>query len=89
MVHWPKTIRGNLYAIPLTIAALVGLAQLAVALSGPMIWILTAAVFGSSTALYLWSRRVQSVRDLAVADAPSFGDVLDGIHSRERLALPA
>jgi hypothetical protein len=89
MAHWPKTFRGNLYAIPLAIAALVGLAQLAVALSGPVIWILTAAVFGSSALLYFWTRRVQGVRDLDVANAPSFADVLEGIHARERLALPA
>ena len=76
MSHWPKSIIGNVFAFLLI--AVVGLAgvQSAVALSGPFIWMGLFVVTLVSFAAFVWYRRAQAASDLALADAPSFGDVL-------------
>jgi Flp pilus assembly protein TadB len=85
VAHWPRTVRGNLYAIPITIAAIATLVQLVIAVSGPAVWTLAAVVCGASTVFYVWNRRVRRASDLAVADAPSFGDVLAARLANEAL----
>jgi Flp pilus assembly protein TadB len=76
MVHWPKTVRGNLVALLLGVGAVALLVQAAVALSGPSVWALVAVITLTSAVLYTWSRRIHAMSDLALADAPSFGDAL-------------
>ena len=76
MAHWPKTVRGNLLSLVLGVAALAFLVQAAVAFSGPFVWGLVAVTAVTTAVLYTWSRRVRAMSDVALADAPSFGDSL-------------
>lgn len=85
MAHWPQTVRGNLYVFAFAFIAVPILVQLVVALSGAATWISIAVVCSATAAVYLWIRRMRTVRDVAVTDAPSFGDVLARIHAREAL----
>lgn len=89
MAHWPKTVRGNLYAFLFAVIAVLFLVQAAVALSGPVVWTLVAALVLMSAALYIWNRRVRAAGDVAVTDAPSFGDVLRRADVRRRIANDA
>jgi hypothetical protein len=75
MVHWPKSIGGNVMALMLALIVVVGVAQLAIALSShPLVWAFAAAL--TTAALIVRHRRAAAAQDLALADAPSFGDVL-------------
>jgi len=76
---WPKTVRMNLLVLLFVITALAFLVQVAVALSGVVLWTLlaiSAVVAPALVAVNLWHRRVLTAHDVAVVDAPSFGDVL-------------
>jgi fructose-specific phosphotransferase system IIC component len=77
MVHWPKSIGGNVFALMLALIVVVGSAQLAIALSTHPA-LLAFLVVGALTtaALIVRHRRAAAAQDLALADAPSFGDVL-------------
>jgi Flp pilus assembly protein TadB len=77
MVHWPKSIGGNVMALMLALIVVVGVAQLAIALSShPLVWALVVVAALTTAALIVRHRRAAAAQDLALADAPSFGDVL-------------
>jgi hypothetical protein len=76
MVHWPKTVGGNALALLLTVVVVATVVQGAIALSGPFIWGALIVISFTSIAVYVWRRRAHAASDLALADAPSFADVL-------------
>ena len=76
MVHWPKTVGGNALALLLTVVVVATVVQGAIALSGPFIWGSLTVIAFTSIAAVVWHRRAQAASDLALADAPSFADVL-------------
>jgi hypothetical protein len=77
MGHWPKSVGGNVMALMLAIIVVVGSVQLAMALSSHRLLGAFLVVAGLTTAaLIVRHRRVAAAQDLALADAPSFGDVL-------------
>ena len=76
MVHWPKTVGGNVVALMLTLVVVATVVQGAIALSGPFIWGAMTVIAFTTIAAYVWYRRAQAASDLALADAPSFADVL-------------
>ena len=76
MVHWPKTVGGNVLALLLTVVVVATVVQASIALSGPFIWGALIVTAFTSIAAYVWRRRAQAASDLALADAPSFADVL-------------
>jgi hypothetical protein len=76
MAHWPKTVGGNVVALLLTVAVAVAVVQASIALSGPFIWGSLVVIAFTSIAAVVWYRRAQAASDLALADAPSFADVL-------------
>jgi Flp pilus assembly protein TadB len=77
MVHWPKSIGGNVMALMLALIVVVGVAQLAIALSShPLVWAFVVVAALTTAALIVRHRRAAAAQDLALADAPSFGDVL-------------
>jgi hypothetical protein len=85
MVHWPKSIVGNVVTIAVTFIVGLALVQSAIALSGTFVWIsiaVAALVVFVAVVVY---RRVQAASDLALADAPSFADVLPQWNSRRDL----
>ena len=76
MVHWPKTVGGNALALLLTVVIVATVVQGSIALSGPFIWGSLIVIAFTSIAAIIWYRRAQAASDLALADAPSFADVL-------------
>ena len=72
MARWPRTIGGNVIAFALAVVAGAILVQLAMALSGPVVWALVAIAVFVPLGLYLWNERMQRAHDTAVARAPSF-----------------
>ena len=76
MVHWPKTVGGNALVLLLTVVVVATVVQGAIALSGPFIWGALIVTAFTSIAAVVWYRRAQAASDLALADAPSFADVL-------------
>jgi hypothetical protein len=85
MVHWPKTIVGNVVTIAVTFIVGLALVQSAIALSGSFVWIslvVTAMVVFVAVVVH---RRAQAASDLALADAPSFADVLPQWNNRRDL----
>ena len=76
MVHWPKSVVGNVVTIAVTLVVGLALVQSAIALSGSFVWISLAVVA---------YRRAQAASDLALADAPSFADVLPQWNHRRDL----
>ena len=85
MVHRPKTVLGNVVTI--VVALIVGLAlvQSAIALSGTFVWMLLAVTTLVIFVAVVAHRRAQAASDLALADAPSFADVLPHWNSRRDL----
>jgi len=76
MVHWPKTVGGNVLGLLLAVVVVATVVQGAIALSGPFIWGSLTVIAFTSIAVVVWYRRAQAASDLALADAPSFADVL-------------
>jgi hypothetical protein len=76
MAHWPKTVRGKLFALLIVAVAAPFIWMLAVALSGPIVWGSLAAIALISVGLRTWHQRVQTAHYVAVADGFSFGDVV-------------
>jgi|RhiMethySRZTD1v2_1073278.scaffolds.fasta_scaffold1150518_1 di/tricarboxylate transporter len=77
MVHWPRSVGANVMALMLALIVVGGVVQLAIALSShPLIWAFLVVVALTTAALIVRHRRAAAAQDLAVADAPSFGDVL-------------
>jgi hypothetical protein len=77
MVHWPKSVGGKVIALSLALIVVLGVAELAIALSShPLVWAFLVVVAITTAALIVRHRRTAAAQDLALADAPSFGDVL-------------
>jgi len=89
MAHWPKTVRGNLFAFVLALLVLLALVQFAIVLSGPFVWASLAVVILGSAVLITRNRRAAAAHDLTLADAPSFGDVLRHWKRHDDLEIPA
>jgi hypothetical protein len=93
MAHWPKTVGGNVVAFVLAFIAVMTVVQVAIALSGPIVWLTLAAVaLASGVVLVVLVTRhhmTAAAHDLALADAPSFGDVLAHWNQRDDAELPA
>jgi len=85
MVHWPKSILGNVATIAIALIAGLALIQSAIALSGSFVWISLAVAALVVVVAVVVYRRVQAASDLALADAPSFADVLPQWNSRKGL----
>lgn len=85
MVHWPKTIVGNVVTIAVTSIVGLALVQSAIALSGSFVWISLAVAALVVFVAVVVHRRAQAASDLALADAPSFADVLPQWNSRRDL----
>ena len=66
MVHWPKTVGGNVLGLLLAV----------VVVATVVIWGSLTLIAFTSIAVVVWYRRAQAAGDLALADAPSFADVL-------------
>jgi hypothetical protein len=77
VVHWPKSVSGNVLALMLAVIVVLGTAQLAIALSShPLVWVFLVVAALTTAALIVRHRRAAAAQDLALVDAPSFGDVL-------------
>jgi uncharacterized MnhB-related membrane protein len=76
MTHWPKTVGGNVIALLLAVVVVAAVVQASIALSGPFIWGALIVTAVTSIVAVVWYRRAQAASDLALADAPSFADVL-------------
>jgi hypothetical protein len=85
MAHWPKTVRGNLFAFVLALLVLLAVVQFAIVLSGPFVWASLAVVILGTAVLIARNRRAAAAHDLALGDAPSFGDVLPNWNRRDEL----
>ena len=85
MVHWPKSIVGKVAAIAIALIAGLALIQSAIALSGSFVWISLAVAAMVVFVAVVVHRRAQAASDLALADAPSFADVLPQWNSRRGL----
>lgn len=85
MAHWPRTVGGNAIAFVLALIVVLTLAQLAIAVSGLYVWIAVAGIGLVTVVLITRYRRAAAAHDLAVADAPSFADVLPHWNHREGL----
>jgi predicted membrane chloride channel (bestrophin family) len=85
MVHWPKTVYGNvlLFLLALGIAPIV--VALAVAMSSPLIWAPLAVIGLACVVLAVWRRRVEAARERAWIGSFSFGDVVARMRAREAL----
>ena len=85
MVHWPKSNVGRVMTIVIALIVGLGLVQSSIALSGTFVWItLAVAVLAVFVAIVI-HRRAQEASDLALADAPSFADVLPQWNNRRDL----
>ena len=76
MVHWPKTVGGYVLGLLLAVVVVATVVQASIALSGPFIWGALIVMAVTSIVAVVWYRRAQAASDLALADAPSFADVL-------------
>ena len=85
MVHWPKSIVANVVTIAIALIAGLALIQSAIALSGTFVWISLAVAALVVFVAVVVHRRAQAASDLALADAPSFADVLPQWNSRKDL----
>jgi hypothetical protein len=83
MVHWPKTIYGNVVLFMLTLAITPIVVWAAVSLSGPLVWAALTVVGLACVALYIRGRRIEAARQRAWVGAFSFGDVIDSMRARE------
>jgi hypothetical protein len=85
MVHWPKTIVAKVITIAIALIAGLAFVQSAIALSGTFVWITLAVAALVVFVAVVAHRRAQAASDLALADAPSFADVLPQWNSRRDL----
>ena len=77
MVHWPKSVGGSVLALMLGLIVVLGVAQLAIALSShPLVSAFLVVPGLTTAALIVRHRRAAAAQDLALVAAPSFGDVL-------------
>ena len=85
MVHWPKSTAGKVMTILIALIVGLGLVQSAIALSGTFVWITLAVTALAVFVAVVVHRRAQEASDLALADAPSFADVLPQWNNRRDL----
>ena len=85
MVHWPKSNVGRVMTIVIALIVGLGLVQSAIALSGTFVWITLAVAVLAVFVTIVVHRRAQEASDLALADAPSFADILPQWNSRRDL----
>ena len=85
MVHLPKSTVGRVMSIVIALIAGLGLVQSAIALSGTFVWISLAVAALAVFVAIVVHRRAQEASDLALADAPSFADVLPQWNNRRDL----
>ena len=85
MVHWPKSNVGRVMTIVIALIVGLGLVQSAIALSGTFVWITLAVTVLAVFAAIVVHRRAQEASDFALADAPSFADVLPQWNHRKDL----
>jgi hypothetical protein len=85
MVHWPKSIAGKVITVLIALIVALGLVQSAIALSGSFVWITLAVAALAVCVAVVVHRRAQEASDLALADAPSFADVLPQWNNRRDL----
>ena len=86
MVHWPKTVSGNLFTIGLAVVVVPLLVWFFVTLPGFVLWGIAAAVV-ASVALVIWRRKVEAARERAWVGEFSFGDVVARRRAAEELEL--
>lgn len=84
MVHWPKSVYGNVLLFLLALGMVPIVVSLAVA-SGPLVWAALAVIALMWVVLYAWRRRVDVARERAWIGSFSFGDVVDRMRAREAL----
>jgi hypothetical protein len=89
VAQWPKTVRGNVFAVLLVIVAAPIALWAAITLSGPVVWISLGVVALACIAAYLWRRNDNAARERAWVGAYSFADVVERMRARELLQLPA
>ena len=85
MVHLPKSTAGKVMTILIALIVGLGLVQSAIALSGTFVWITLAVAVLAVFVAVVVHRRAQEASDLALADAPSFADVLPEWNNRRDL----
>ena len=85
MVHLPKSTAGKVMTILIALIVGLGLVQSAIALSGSFVWITLAVTALAVFVAVVVHRRAQEASDLALADAPSFADVLPQWNNRRDL----
>jgi membrane protein implicated in regulation of membrane protease activity len=85
MVHWPKTVYGNVLLFLLVLGMVPIVVSVAVALSGPLVWAALAVIALTWVVLYAWRRRVEAARERAWTGSFSFGDVVARMRAREAL----
>ena len=85
MIHWPKSIVGRVMTIAIALVVGLALVQSAIALSGTFVWITLAVAVLAVFVAVVVHRRAQEASDLALADAPSFADVLPQWNGRKDL----
>jgi hypothetical protein len=85
MVHWPKSSAGKVMTVLIALIVGLGLVQSAIALSGTFVWITLALAALAVFVAVVVHRRAQEASDLALADAPSFADVLPQWNNRRDL----
>ena len=83
MVHWPKTVYGNVILLMLTAAVAPVLVWAAVSLSGLLVWATLAVATVAGVALYIRRRRIEVARERAWVGSFSFGDAVDQMRARE------
>lgn len=85
MVHWPKSTAGKVMTVLIALIVGLGLVQSAIALSGSFVWITLAVTALAAFVAVVVHRRAQEASDLALADAPSYADVLPQWNKRRDL----
>jgi hypothetical protein len=85
MVHLPKSTTGKVMTILIALIVGLGLVQSAIALSGSFVWITLAVTALAVFVAVMVHSRAQEASDLALADAPSFADVLPQWNNRRDL----
>ena len=85
MVHLPKSTAGKVLTVMIALIVGLGLVQSAIALSGSFVWITLAVTALAVFVAVVVHRRAQEASDLALADAPSFADVLPQWNNRRDL----
>jgi hypothetical protein len=86
MAQWPKTVRGKLFYISLTVVVVPLAVWFLMTLPSLFLWGL-GAVGLASVALVLWRRRLESARERAWVGEFSFGDVVARRRADEALEV--